>query len=269
MAINTQELQGQWNQLRGQVKQKWGQLTDDDLQIQGGNVDQMVGRIQQRTGEGREVIEKYLTELTSRERPRSRRRPRPSVGSHNRRVNGSGKVTARSLIDPMKVTTGPRTWSGTTPASRSPPRSAWASSPGSSWDWRCGHVEPHRGLPFLPKPIPVDEGVTLMVRMAITFAILALVAAFLGFGNLAGDSRTSRKSSCSCSWSWPCSPSSWVGGWSIAGSRELRTLPRYPAMPVHTPGRVPGFEEGDSPVVFRSSGFGPLVHTANRPTSRA
>jgi len=66
MAINTQELQGQWNQLRGQVKQKWGQLTDDDLQIQGGNVDQMVGRIQQRTGEGREAIEKYLTELTSR-----------------------------------------------------------------------------------------------------------------------------------------------------------------------------------------------------------
>jgi uncharacterized protein YjbJ (UPF0337 family) len=66
MAINTQELQGQWNQIRGQVKQKWGQLTDDDLQIQGGNVDQMVGRIQQRTGEGREAIEKYLTELTSR-----------------------------------------------------------------------------------------------------------------------------------------------------------------------------------------------------------
>jgi len=66
MAINTQELQGQWNQLRGQVKQKWGQLTDDDLQIQGGNVDQLVGRIQQRTGEGREAIEKFLTELTSR-----------------------------------------------------------------------------------------------------------------------------------------------------------------------------------------------------------
>lgn len=65
MAINSQELQGQWNQLRGQVKQKWGLLTDDDLQIQGGNVDQLVGRIQQRTGEGREAIEKYLTELTS------------------------------------------------------------------------------------------------------------------------------------------------------------------------------------------------------------
>ena len=31
MAINAQELQGQWNQLKGQVKEKWGQLTDDDL----------------------------------------------------------------------------------------------------------------------------------------------------------------------------------------------------------------------------------------------
>src|SRR4051794_25131707 len=66
MAINAQELQGQWTKLRGQVKQKWGQLTDDDLQIQGGNVDQLIGRIQQKTGEGREAIEKFLGDLTSR-----------------------------------------------------------------------------------------------------------------------------------------------------------------------------------------------------------
>jgi uncharacterized protein YjbJ (UPF0337 family) len=66
MAINAQEIQGQWSKLRGQVKEKWGQLTDDDLQIQGGNIDQLVGKIQQRTGEGREAIEKFLTELTSK-----------------------------------------------------------------------------------------------------------------------------------------------------------------------------------------------------------
>ncbi|WP_422931286.1 CsbD family protein [Singulisphaera sp. PoT] len=65
MAINAQELQGQWNKLRGQVKERWGQLTEDDLQIQGGNIDQLVGRIQQRTGEGREAIERFLTDLTS------------------------------------------------------------------------------------------------------------------------------------------------------------------------------------------------------------
>ncbi len=66
MAINTQELQGQWNKLKGQVKEKWGQLTDDDLSFQGGNIDQLVGKIQQRTGEGREAVEKFLTELTSK-----------------------------------------------------------------------------------------------------------------------------------------------------------------------------------------------------------
>ena len=66
MSINAQALQGQWNQLRGQVKEKWGQLTDDDLQFTSGNIDQLVGRIQKRTGEGREAIERYLGELTSR-----------------------------------------------------------------------------------------------------------------------------------------------------------------------------------------------------------
>jgi len=66
MGINAQELQGQWNKLRGHVKEHWGQLTDDDLQIHGGNIDQLVGTIQQKTGETREVIERYLTDLTSR-----------------------------------------------------------------------------------------------------------------------------------------------------------------------------------------------------------
>ena len=66
MAINAQALQGQWNQVKGQVRERWGQLTDDDLQIHGGNIDQLVGRIQQRTGETRDVVERYLTELTAR-----------------------------------------------------------------------------------------------------------------------------------------------------------------------------------------------------------
>jgi uncharacterized protein YjbJ (UPF0337 family) len=65
MAINAQELQGQWNRLKGQVKEKWGQLTDDDLNITGGNVDQLVGKIQQKTGVARDTIEKFLNDLTA------------------------------------------------------------------------------------------------------------------------------------------------------------------------------------------------------------
>jgi uncharacterized protein YjbJ (UPF0337 family) len=65
MAINSQELQGRWNELRGKIREKWGQLTDDDLRVEGGNLDQFIGRIQKRTGEGREAIEAFLTDLTS------------------------------------------------------------------------------------------------------------------------------------------------------------------------------------------------------------
>ena len=63
--VNTQVLQGQWNQVRGQLKKKWGQLTDDDLKFANGNIDQLVGRIQHKTGEAREAIEGFLDELTS------------------------------------------------------------------------------------------------------------------------------------------------------------------------------------------------------------
>ncbi len=58
-------LQGQWNQIRGELKKKWGQLTEDDLRFKNGNIDQLIGRIQEKTGDGREAIEHFLTELTS------------------------------------------------------------------------------------------------------------------------------------------------------------------------------------------------------------
>jgi uncharacterized protein YjbJ (UPF0337 family) len=66
MAIDAQKLQGQWDQIRGKVKEKWGQLTDDELRIHGGNIDQLVGRIEKNTGEGREAIESFLTALMTK-----------------------------------------------------------------------------------------------------------------------------------------------------------------------------------------------------------
>ena len=66
MAINAQTIQGEWNYLCGLARQRWGQLTDDDLKVQEGNIEQLIGRIQQKTGEGREAIEGFFSEMTSR-----------------------------------------------------------------------------------------------------------------------------------------------------------------------------------------------------------
>ena len=63
--ISSQEVQGHWNTVRGKLKEKWGQLTDDDLQFASGNIDQVIGKIQRRTGEARSKIESFIDDLTS------------------------------------------------------------------------------------------------------------------------------------------------------------------------------------------------------------
>jgi uncharacterized protein YjbJ (UPF0337 family) len=63
--INEQTLGGRWHEMRGKLKEKWGKLTDDDLRTFNGNAEQLVGRIQRRTGEAREVIENYLDDLSN------------------------------------------------------------------------------------------------------------------------------------------------------------------------------------------------------------
>jgi len=63
--VNTQTLQGHWNEIKGKLRNKWGQLTNDELQSFNGNVDQLVGMIQRKTGEARSSVEHYLEELTA------------------------------------------------------------------------------------------------------------------------------------------------------------------------------------------------------------
>ncbi len=66
--MNGDTLKGQWLQLRGKVKQRWGKLTDDDLDVIDGNLDVLAGKIQERHGERRDVVEKALDELAKSER---------------------------------------------------------------------------------------------------------------------------------------------------------------------------------------------------------
>jgi uncharacterized protein YjbJ (UPF0337 family) len=63
--VNQQELQGNWNQIKGALKEKWGKLTNDDLREFDGNVDELVGIIQRKTGAAREAIERFLEQITS------------------------------------------------------------------------------------------------------------------------------------------------------------------------------------------------------------
>ena len=61
--INVEQVQGHWETIRGKLKEKWGQLTDDDLRIVGGNVDQLVGAIERKTGEARANVERFINDM--------------------------------------------------------------------------------------------------------------------------------------------------------------------------------------------------------------
>lgn len=63
--MNTLEIKGDWNIAKGKLKQKWAKLTDDDLQFVEGKHDELFGRIQKRTGETREAVEKAFKEATT------------------------------------------------------------------------------------------------------------------------------------------------------------------------------------------------------------
>jgi uncharacterized protein YjbJ (UPF0337 family) len=60
--MNSDEMRGKWNQLKGSVKQQWGKLTDDDLTTIDGQRDKLVGKIQERYGIAREEAERQLNQ---------------------------------------------------------------------------------------------------------------------------------------------------------------------------------------------------------------
>jgi uncharacterized protein YjbJ (UPF0337 family) len=60
--MNSDEIRGKWNQVKGAVKEKWGQLTDDDLTQIDGNRDKLVGKIQERYGITKEKAEQQFND---------------------------------------------------------------------------------------------------------------------------------------------------------------------------------------------------------------
>jgi uncharacterized protein YjbJ (UPF0337 family) len=65
--MNTDVLQGNWKQLRGRVKEMWGNLTDDDLDRIDGHTDRLIGLLQERYGYAKDKAEAEIRRLNARD----------------------------------------------------------------------------------------------------------------------------------------------------------------------------------------------------------
>lgn len=62
--MNRDQIEGKWKQMSGKVKEKWGRLTDDDLQTIRGKRDQLIGKVQERYGLAKEDAERQVDEFS-------------------------------------------------------------------------------------------------------------------------------------------------------------------------------------------------------------
>lgn len=58
--MNKDQLEGKWSQVKGNFKQKYGKLTDQDLTFAEGKFDEMLGRLQEKTGKKKEELKKEI-----------------------------------------------------------------------------------------------------------------------------------------------------------------------------------------------------------------
>jgi uncharacterized protein YjbJ (UPF0337 family) len=64
--MNTDVIKGKWKQLSGTLKEKWGKLTDDDVQAADGHAEYLVGKLQERYGWTKEKAEEEVRDFSSR-----------------------------------------------------------------------------------------------------------------------------------------------------------------------------------------------------------
>jgi len=61
--MNTEEIKGNWNEIKGKLKQKYADLTDDDLLFAEGKKDEMLGKLQIKLGKSKEELDSILKDL--------------------------------------------------------------------------------------------------------------------------------------------------------------------------------------------------------------
>ncbi len=62
VVVNQDQWEGKWKQFKGELKEKWGEFTDDDLLAIEGSVDKLEGKIQERYGDRREEVKAWIDE---------------------------------------------------------------------------------------------------------------------------------------------------------------------------------------------------------------
>jgi uncharacterized protein YjbJ (UPF0337 family) len=61
--MNSTVIKGNWNELKGRLKQKYGNLTDDDLMFTEGKEDEMLGRLQKKLGKSEDEVRRLIADL--------------------------------------------------------------------------------------------------------------------------------------------------------------------------------------------------------------
>ena len=61
--MNELQFRGEWNEVKGKLKKKYGQLTDDDLTYAEGREDELLGRLQKKLGKKKEEIQEIIKQL--------------------------------------------------------------------------------------------------------------------------------------------------------------------------------------------------------------
>ncbi|HKJ78782.1 MAG TPA: CsbD family protein [Prolixibacteraceae bacterium] len=63
MSATDDKMKGNWNVVKGKLKQQYGDLTDDDLEYTEGKEDEVIGRIQKKTGKSKEEVKKFIDDI--------------------------------------------------------------------------------------------------------------------------------------------------------------------------------------------------------------
>ncbi|MBN3582277.1 CsbD family protein [Algoriphagus aestuarii] len=63
MSATTDKIKGNWNEIKGKIKQEYAEVTDDDLLYEEGQEDQLIGQIQKKTGKTKEDVKKFIDSI--------------------------------------------------------------------------------------------------------------------------------------------------------------------------------------------------------------